>query len=109
MGLIYSPILQARKVNFMAFPNLILTPGGVLHSEKSGTPINGDNTFELGILPENINEEYLDIEVTPLGPSVTSASYVSLSPDKKNITINFTQAGANQAKVTAKQTHSLVR
>lgn len=31
------------------FPDLTLNPGNVLHASAVGVPVNGNNTFDLGI------------------------------------------------------------
>jgi len=91
----------------VSFPNLQLKPGGVLHSVATGVPVDGDNTFELGFDLENINDEWLRIDVFALGSQVTGATYVSRSGTQ--VTMNFTQLGTDQARVEAKIIHSSVR
>ena len=94
----------------MAFPDLTVKSGGSLTSEATGTPVNGNNTFAVGIDPDLIdNTDWLEFTVTPLGASVTNATFTSLSGDKTQVTINFTQSGADQAKVVAVQKHSIIR
>lgn len=93
----------------MAFPNLALRSGGHLHSENTGIPVNGDNAFLLGIPANEVNTDWLNITVEALGGSITGASYVGLSADKLTVTINFVQAGADQAHVQADIIHSAVR
>lgn len=94
----------------MAFPNLALKSGGSLTAEATGIPVNGNNTFNLAIDPNLVDDtNWLDITVTPLGPSVTGATFTSISADKTQITINFVQSGVDQATVVAKQIHSTQR
>lgn len=92
------------------FPGLVLKSGGVLHSESVGTPSNGNNTFLININPRLIdNTDWLDFQVVALGTSVTDAVFVSISPDKTQATINFTQTGVDQARVIASLNHTLSR
>ena len=93
----------------MSFPNLTLSTGGLLVASATGTPTNGNNTFEHGIAPHLIDEDWLDILVTALGPTVSAVSYVSLSADKRSITLNFTQGGTDTAYVRVSLVHSRVR
>jgi len=94
----------------MAFPDLTLKTGGQLHSQATGQPVNGSNTFALAIPPAKIdNTDWLSIEVIPLGSSITGASFVSISGDKTQITVNFTQTGTDQATVKAEFKHTLGR
>ena len=110
----------------MPFPDLLRktdpnAPDGLstMFLENTGLPDNGDNTFEIpyvddppggsGLSASDIDEDWLDIRVVPLGPSVTAAAYVSLSADKRFMTINFTQSGADLATVTVRLFHSLER
>lgn len=93
----------------MSFPNLALKTDGQLHAEATGQPANGNNTFSIGIPAQYINEEWLEIEVTSLGDSVSDAQYVGLSIDKTQLTINFTQTGTDQATVAVRQVHSIER
>jgi hypothetical protein len=90
-------------------------PGGtsVIWAEADGVPDNGANTFGLpflseGVDPAVIDEDWIDVRVDALGPSVTGAQFVSLSPDKTQMTINFTQVGADQARVRVQLLHSLI-
>lgn len=82
-------------------------------AEATGVPDNGNNTFELpfisqGVLPDAINEDWLQIIVQPLGPSVTGATFVSLSADKRFLTLNFAQGGGDQCRVTVNSIHTLI-
>jgi hypothetical protein len=93
----------------MAFPALDPIGGGVLHSEKTGVPVNGNNTFAHNIAPELIdNPDWLNIDVY-LNGTVTNASGGTLSPDKTEITVNFTQTGGDSCRVVARYIHSVVR
>jgi len=94
----------------MAFPALVLQSGGQLHSNATGTPVNGNNTFDISMDPNLIdNIDWFTFDVYPQGASVTGASYVSVSGDKRQVTINFTQTGLDQALVRAVYTHSSER
>lgn len=93
----------------MAFPNLVLTTGGVLHSQNTGTPTNGVNTFALNIDPDLIDPNWLTINVYPLGSSIQSATSGGLSVDKTTFTITFVQTGTDQCRIEAIVTQSLVR
>ena len=94
----------------MAFPDLTLRTGGVHHSENTGVPSNGSNTFAIGMDPTLIdNTDWLEFYVTALGTSITGAALVGVSGDKTQVTINFTQTGTDQARVEAVYTHSAVR
>lgn len=102
------PDLQPR-------PDARKGPGGqsVIWAEATGVPDNGDNTFALpfiseGVDPAAIDEDWLDVRVAADGPSITGAAFVSLSADKTQMTINFTQGGADQATVTVSIIHSIV-
>lgn len=92
----------------MSFPDLVEKTGGVLHSEATGVPDNGNNTFALGLDPEVVDEDWLELEVD-LGGSVTDAAFVSMSPDKTQITMSFVQGGVDAVTVRAKQKHTIVR
>lgn len=94
----------------MAFPNLVLKTGGVLTSTATGVPVNGNNTFLLNIPTKNIDStNWLKLNIFALGPSVTGATFVSLSPDNTSVTVNFVQTGADQCKVEAVLVHSTIR
>ena len=91
------------------------TPGhtSTLWAEATGVPDNGDNVFAipfvgLGMNPNVIDEEWLDIRVEADGPSITGATFVSISGDKLSMTINFVQGGGDAATVTVVITHSLI-
>lgn len=105
----------------MAFPDLDPRPddrGGIsgastLWAEATGLPDNGNNTFELpfiglGVPPAAITEDWLEISVQPIGPSITGVDFVSLSADKRFLTLNFAQGGADEARVTVEVVHTLV-
>jgi hypothetical protein len=82
-------------------------------AEAEGVPVNGDNVISLpfldiGVLPFLINEDWLDVRVKALGPSVSCARFVSLAPDGTAVTINFDQGGADQARVTVGIIHTVV-
>jgi len=97
----------------VAFPDLALrpytgAPGNVAThwAEAVGVPDNGNNTFLLpfvdeGIAANRIDENWLEIDVDPLGPSVTAVAegVPLLSADKRFMTLNFTQTGADTARV----------
>lgn len=92
----------------MSFPDLVLKTNSRYNSSAQGTPDNGNNEFAHGIDAVKIQNhpERLIIEVTPLGPSIEGATYVSLSADYTMITVNFTQYGSDQALVEARLLHS---
>jgi hypothetical protein len=105
----------------MAFPDL--TPrednrqGGrspsTIWAEAEGVPANGANTFGLpfiaeGIQPSLVDEDWLDIRVEGLGPSIKSSSFVSLAADKQSMTLNFEQVGTDQARVTVALIHTVI-
>lgn len=100
----------------MSFPDLVLKPGGVLHSEAQGVPVNGDNEFDAGIDLVRLDEqlggedavnEWLRIEIFSKGDSVEGGTFVSRTGNK--LTVNFTQTGMDEALVIATVTHSGVR
>jgi len=100
----------------MSFPDLVLKPGGVLHSEVQGVPVNGDNEFDAGIDLVRLDEqlggedavnEWLRIEIFSKGAEVTGATYVSRTGNK--LKVNFAQGAADEALVVATVTHSGVR
>ena len=92
----------------MSFPNLALVSGGALVAEASGTPTNGNNSFDIGISAHRIdNPDWLDILVVSRGPLVSAVSYVSLSGS--TLTLNFTQAGTDTAYVRVALAHSRAR
>ena len=114
----------------MSFPDLQLKsdptrgPGGTqeLFAEATGIPDSGDNTFGLpfvaaGVSPSEIDEEKLKIFLvfqdgnTVLTAGVTFGHFVSLSPDKTQMTFNFVQAapGSGQARLVVQIQHSLTR
>lgn len=95
----------------MSFPNLVLIDDGELHSRAIGVPSNGNNEFEHGIDPRDLrgNEDWLEFYVYPRGSTITAAAYVSLSADLTKVTVNFNQAGVDEALVEAKLVHSSVR
>jgi hypothetical protein len=94
----------------MPFPDLVRKTGGVLHSQATGIPDDGNNTFALDIpLSAAIDENWLEFLVVALGPSVQGATFVGLSADRTQVTLNFTQIGNDQATVCAKLVHTVVR
>jgi len=112
----------------MSFPNLTLRPDaraplGVaqLWAEATGIPVNGANTFTIpfvdqppsgsGIAPDEIEEDWLQVTVTPLGAGVSGAvpGVPLLSADKRFMTINFTADGLAQANVIVRLYHSIER
>lgn len=103
----------------MAFPALNPKPDtrrgpgatSTIWAEATGIPANGPNVIALpfiseGVAPDDINEDWIDLRISALGPSVIGASFVSLAPDKQSMTINFVQAGADQATVRCRIYHS---
>lgn len=96
----------------MAFPDLQLYDSGrlpaVYHSEAEGVPDNGINEFAHGINPEFIrgHEDELEFHVYSESFLVTNAVLVGLSADLSKVIVNFTQAGAGQARVRAIFIHS---
>lgn len=94
----------------MSFPNLTLKIGGVLRAEADGIPVNGNNTFNLSIPSKWIDTtDWLDIEASALGPGITNVNFVSISQNKQQITLDFTQMGNDTARVVIKLNHSIVR
>lgn len=102
----------------MSFPNLTPTPNSsgrrVLHASATGVPINGVNTFDIGIdllALENAADPNLDdwitIRVWALGTSVLGASYAGRLGNL--VFVNFQQTGVDPCFVEAEVTHSLVR
>lgn len=91
------------------FPGLVRRPGSALWSEATGVPVDGNNTFALGLDPLTIQEDWLQITVDALGSSVLHAEYVGLSADRTQITINFSQAGTDPARVIVQNTHTVIR
>ena len=110
----------------MAFPDLQRrvdpnAPDGfsALFMNGVGVPVNGANVIGIpfvddpplgsGLDPDDIDDDWLVIEVVPLGAGVTGASYGSISADKRFITINFQADGISQAQVTVQLIHSEIR
>jgi hypothetical protein len=97
----------------MAFPNLVLRPGGVLWSVATGVPVNGANTFSTGlsekITQTNFNPNWIFITVEAGGASVTGVSFVSFSLDNSQVTLNFVQSGVDPATVELRLIHTMVR
>ena len=85
----------------MAFPNLVLRAGGTLTAEATGIPVNGNNSFSVGISAQKLNNasQWLDVAVLPNGISVSGATFVSLVGNV--ITYNFAQSGVDSATVIA--------
>jgi len=90
----------------MAFPDLTRTTGGVLHSSATGLPVNGANTFAHN-LQSVVDTDWVDVTVVALGPSITAATLTSVTATQ--ITVNFTQTGADQATVYANYRHTIIR
>lgn len=95
-------------------PDLTLRTGSVLTAEGTGSPVNGVNTFQIGVNRAYFkNDDHIEINVTPLGPSVSNWSYVQgsldLTVDPPRISMNFTQSGSDQVTVELTQRHSIVR
>ncbi len=101
----------------MPFPDLAMRTDGVLWAEATGVPDDGDNTFLLpfvdsGLPPNNLDEDWLIIIPQKLGPSVVSTNLPVgplLSLDKRFMTLNFVQAGADSLTLTVFMVHTLVR
>lgn len=113
----------------MPFPDLTLVPdvlkgGGsvlLLAAEATGVPDNGNNTFGLpfvaaGVDPALVDPSRMVIEVEPdpgrpaggsLLPGVEDARFVSLSPDKTQLTLAFSQTAVGNARVTVTVNHTL--
>jgi hypothetical protein len=84
-----------------------------MYAEVTGVPDNGNNVIGLpwvdqGIPPSQVEEDWIEFRVEALGPSVTGASVVggSLSPDKRSITLNFSQSGGDAAILSANLIHT---
>jgi hypothetical protein len=90
----------------MPIPNLTRSNKAVLHSSGQGAPINGNQSFDIGIPADKIVDDRLVIDVFPLGPSVTAASYVGRVGSV--VTMNFAQAGADQVRIQARMEHSAI-
>jgi hypothetical protein len=85
----------------------------LIWAEAEGVPSDGANVIGLpfidnGVEPSLVDENWMDIRVEALGPLVTSSSFVSLSPDKTQLTLDFTQGGADQARVTVALIHTII-
>lgn len=93
----------------MAFPNLVQRPGSRLWSEATGVPVNGPNTFALDLDPALVEAEWLFFDIQSLGPSVNGVSFVSLSADKTQITLDFIQTGTDAVRVVAQLLHTIPR
>jgi len=105
----------------MPIPDLTLKPdtrGGdpngksTIFAVGTGVPVNGNNTFGLpfvanGIPPDQIDENWLSVRPQALGPSVTGATFVSLSPDKQSMTLSVVQGGGDQILVEVGLMHTL--
>ncbi len=90
----------------MSFPALALRPGGELTAEATGVPSNGANviTTNLNLSPQELANDpnllnWVDVTIQALGPSVTSASLAAVAADLSTVTVNFAQAGTDQARV----------
>lgn len=89
----------------MAFGDLTVRSAGVLLSEATSTPSDGDNTIDLGFTPEN--SDWVTVSVYLLGPSITDVSLTSLSGS--TLVLNFTQTGTDQATIIVREDHTLIR
>jgi len=98
----------------MSFPDLTLRTGGALWSVATGTPVNGNNTIDMG-LPDYITQttefdpNWVFITVESLGPSIGGVTFVGYSLDHRKVILNFNQTGTDQATVELRLVHSLVR
>ena len=96
----------------MPFPDLVASENAALHSAGTGTPDNGNNTFNLGLPVDKVetvaaqSEDRIVLNIFPLGPSVTGATFVSRNGAQ--VTVNFTQGGADQARVECQLIHSSI-
>lgn len=112
----------------MAFPDLTLRPDprspsgeAALWAEAIGVPDPGANTFMIpfinqpptgsGINPDEVIEDWLSIDVFPLGAGVTGVTegVPLLSFDKQFMTLNFLADGVTQARVIVRLYHSIER
>jgi hypothetical protein len=112
----------------MPFPNLALrpdanSPNGVaaLWAEATGVPDPGSNTFSVpfinqpplgsGIDPDLVVEDWLEINVDPLGAGVTGVllGVPLLSPDKQFMTLVFAADGVAAARVVVQLHHTIHR
>jgi hypothetical protein len=103
----------------MAFPDLVLDIGNVLHSQKIGVPVNGHNTFDLSFSLTHLygdrrylvqeNPDQLVIEVVPLGPLFTVMGATLVKVVKTKATVNFVQTGIGSCLVMATIKHSVIR
>lgn len=114
----------------MSFPDLQPVPdqlkgGGVdfpYSAEATGIPSSGNNVINLpwvsmGIPLDVILNGVLRIWVDPdparsaggsVAPGVTDCRFVSLSPDKTQLTLDFAQSGVGVARVVAYLSHTIV-
>ncbi len=112
----------------MPVPDLVLRPDpnsptgqADLWAENTGPPLNGLNNIGIpfiddppagaGIDPGVVDEDWMVVEVEPLGPGVSAASPASpfLAPDRRSVNINFTADGVTQATVRIIIPHSTIR
>jgi hypothetical protein len=92
----------------MAIPSLVADPLAKYHSSATGVPANGANVFALGILPLNkVNPDRLKFTVTPQGPSVTGATFVSYNSLTGMVTMSFVQGGVDAVRIDAELVHSI--
>jgi hypothetical protein len=113
----------------MPFPDLQLVsdilkaPGETLPNvaEATGTPDAGNNTFLLpfvdaGVDPGLIDPSRLKIMFDPdpgraaggtLNPGVTDMRFVSLSADKRMITLDFAQSGGGDCRISVEVMHTI--
>lgn len=87
----------------MAFPDLELYPRAQYHAWAEGVPVNGNNLIKLPFKKEILLAipSTLDLNVYPLGASVLNAEEVSVDLENGVVVINFTQTGADKARVEA--------
>jgi hypothetical protein len=85
----------------MPIPNLTRIPGGVLHSYGVGVPVNGNNTFQLGIEDYLVDPTWLRFFVIARGPSVQSAGDATYDANTGAVTIPIVQLGADEVRIDA--------
>lgn len=99
----------------MAFPNLVPKPAqkgpsAAFHTAAVGVPASGPNTFNIGLNPAiGIDPDKVVFDIFPLGPSVTGAFVVNdVNPETGEVTISFTQFGADPVRVECQMIHTHV-
>lgn len=93
----------------MSIPNLVPQSASArFHSTGQGAPVNGNNVFNCGLNRKQVDPDQLVFNITPLGPSVLGASFVSYNPDTGDVTMNFVQTGTDQVVVDLTLEHSIV-